>query len=216
MVWQCEYVLFWHCWLYRTNNPVEPWGSMLDYVLSIPFLSEKAKKLIYFLFVCLGFFVLLENFSLIWRGHHWRWRSANFDLCLALMAIEHWGSLNVPHLLWHVPTLYNSHLRWPVTITPVAEHLAVEMPLTVLTNKACTDMGFEPHLLHARQMFYLYTATVIIERNFRRDCKRWASMSQHVLHDKGAYLLKGHRTWDFLYNLLAAIVWIRYFRAGQT
>ena len=43
------------------------------------------------LFVCLWVFVPLENFSLICRYHHFRWRAANFDMCLALMAIE--GSL---------------------------------------------------------------------------------------------------------------------------
>ena len=36
--------------------------------------------------VCL--IVPLENFSLIWRRYHYRWRAANFDLCSALMAIE--------------------------------------------------------------------------------------------------------------------------------
>ena len=43
------------------------------------------------LFVCLGFFIPLENYSLIWRRHHYQWRTANFDLSLALMAIEQWG-----------------------------------------------------------------------------------------------------------------------------
>ena len=32
-----------------------------------------------FVCFCLGFIVPLENFSLIWRGHHCRWRAANFD-----------------------------------------------------------------------------------------------------------------------------------------
>ena len=30
------------------------------------------------LFVCLGFFIPLEDFSLIWRRHHYRWKAANF------------------------------------------------------------------------------------------------------------------------------------------
>ena len=47
------------------------------------------------LFVCL-FFVPLENFSLIWRHHHCRWRAANFDLCSALIVIEQWGCFSVP------------------------------------------------------------------------------------------------------------------------
>ena len=45
-----------------------------------------------YVFVCLfGIFVPLENFSLIWRRHLYRWRAANFDLCSALMAMEQWG-----------------------------------------------------------------------------------------------------------------------------
>ena len=39
-------------------------------------------------FVCLEFFVPLENFSLILRSHHYRRRAVNFDLCSALMATE--------------------------------------------------------------------------------------------------------------------------------
>ena len=60
-----------------------------------------------FLF-CLFFFVFilesifpLENFSLIWRRHHCRWRTANFDIYSALMTIEQWGFFIVPHLVWH-------------------------------------------------------------------------------------------------------------------
>ena len=49
----------------------------------------------------LGFYVPLERFSLIWRHHHCRWMAANFDLYKTLMAIEQWGFLSVPHLLWH-------------------------------------------------------------------------------------------------------------------
>ena len=70
--------------------------------------------LIHCLFVCLWFIVPLENFSLIWRRPHYRWRAANFDLCSALMAIEQWGFFSVPHL-WHGPSVYNGHLRGPAT-----------------------------------------------------------------------------------------------------
>ena len=58
--------------------------------------------------VCL---VPLENFSLIWRRHHYRWRAAHFDPCSALMTIEQWGFLSVTHLLWHGASVYNGHLR---------------------------------------------------------------------------------------------------------
>ena len=71
-----------------------------------------------YLFACLGFIVPLENFSLIWRRHHYRWRAANFDLCSALMAIEQWGFFSLPHLLWHGASVYNGHLRGPMTVLP--------------------------------------------------------------------------------------------------
>ena len=101
------------------------------------------------LFVYLGFFVSLENFSLLWRRHHCRWRASNFELCLALMAIEQWGFFNVPHLLRHGSTVYNGHLRGPVTLTPVAERLAVELSIPVFTTWVCRDRGSIPDLLHA-------------------------------------------------------------------
>ena len=48
--------------------------------------------------VCLfvmGIYVPLENFSLIWRRHHYRWRASNLDLhvysALICMGIEQWG-----------------------------------------------------------------------------------------------------------------------------
>ena len=53
------------------------------------------------LFVYMGFFLPLENFSLIWRRHHYRWRATNFELSSTLMAIKQWGLFSVPHLLWH-------------------------------------------------------------------------------------------------------------------
>ena len=58
------------------------------------------------LFVCLfvwlfWFFVLLQNFSLIWRRHHDWWRAANSGLWSAPMAIEQRGFFNVLLLLWH-------------------------------------------------------------------------------------------------------------------
>ena len=75
------------------------------------------------------FFVLLLNFSLIWRRHHCQGRVANFDLCSALMAIEQWGFISMPHILRHRASICNGHLWWPVTLTLIAEHLAVELSL---------------------------------------------------------------------------------------
>ena len=116
-----------------------------------------------FLFVYLEFIVPLENISLIWRRNHCRWRAANFDLCSVLMAIEQWGFVNVPHPLRHGPTVYNGHLRGPVTLTPVAERLAVELSLPVFTTNVCRDRGSNPDLPYARRTICLNTTAVGIQ-----------------------------------------------------
>ena len=89
------------------------------------------KDMFVFVFVYLEFIVPLENFSLMWRLHHYRWRAANFDRWSAHMAIEQWG--------FFVPAvtrvyLYNGHLRGPVPLTPVAERLTVKLSLPVFTT----------------------------------------------------------------------------------
>ena len=59
--------------------------------------------------------------------------------------------LNVPYLLWHGPTLYNGHLQGPMTLTPVAEHLAVELfPPDLKRLRSNSD------LRHARQTLRLF------------------------------------------------------------
>ena len=88
------------------------------------------------MFLC-SCFVPLEKFSLFWRHHHCRWRIAHYDLCSALLAIEQWGYFRLPHLLWHGASVYNGHLWGPVTLTPIAEHWAVELSLPVLTTLDC-------------------------------------------------------------------------------
>ena len=101
-------------------------------------------------------------FSLIWRRHHCRWRAANFYICSALMAIEQWGLFSVPHLLWHGASVYNGHLRGPVTLTPIAERLAVELSLPVLTTKLCRgwDSNTQPSACKANALI-LQTETEI-------------------------------------------------------
>ena len=85
------------------------------------------------------------NFLLIWRRHHYRWRAENFDLCSALVVIEQWGFFNVPRLLWHEAPVYNGHFRGPVTLTPFAEHLAVELSLPVFTTLIYCDWDSNIH-----------------------------------------------------------------------
>ena len=118
-----------------------------------------ALKKIVCLFVCMEFIIPLENFSLIWKPHHCRWRSANFDLCSALMAIEQWGFFNVPHLLWHGPTIYNGNFRGPVKLIPVAERLAVELLVNVFMTWVCRDRGSNHNLPHASSLDHQDSST---------------------------------------------------------
>ena len=89
------------------------WNQYLIHMMMSPFLTHYSFNAI-MSFNCftstvsrvwshsfLSVFVPLENFSLMWRRHHYRWRAAHFDLYSALMAIEQWGFFSVPHLLWH-------------------------------------------------------------------------------------------------------------------
>ena len=128
------------------------WGSYRDseslrYITTLWLLPHPIVFYI-LLFLCLRFFVPLENVSPIWRCHHCRWRAANFDLCSALKAIEQWGFFILPHLLWHGASVYNGHLWGPVTLTPIAiaEGLAVAVSRAVTTwfyNLGLSRLGFE-------------------------------------------------------------------------
>ena len=70
--------------------------------------QDKIYRILFCLFACC--FVRLENFSLIWRSHQYRWKAADFDLCSALMAIEQWGIFSLPYLMGHGTSVYNGHL----------------------------------------------------------------------------------------------------------
>ena len=88
------------------------------------------------LFVVCLFGVLLptREYSLIWRRHHNRWRTSNFDLCSAPMATEQWGFFSLPHLYCDTehPFVMVNNPRTG-TRAPVNERLAVELSLSVLT-----------------------------------------------------------------------------------
>ena len=107
------------------------------------------------LFVC---------FSLIWRRHHCRWRAANFDLCFAHMVIEKWGFYSVPHLLRHGASIYNGHLRGPVTLTPISKRLAVELLLPCFFQLSSVAAGI--------QIFNLPPAKrTLYPQRYRRSCR---------------------------------------------
>ena len=97
-------------------------------VLSCPYDSSKW-------FVCLfGFILPLENFTLIRRRHHYRWRAASLGLCSALTAIKKRGFFSVPYLLWNWTSIIMVISDRHVTLTPITKRLAVELSLPVLTT----------------------------------------------------------------------------------
>ena len=110
--------------------------------------GEVRLKSKYDLFVCFRIIVPLKNFSLIWRRHHYRWRTASFDLFSVLMTIEQWGFFRMPHLLWHGASVYNGHL------TPFAERLAVELSIPVLRLKSIAAWIRIPNLSLAGPTLY--------------------------------------------------------------
>ena len=89
--------------------------------------------------------------------------------CLALIAVEQWGFFSVPHLLWHGRTLYNGHLRGPVTLKPVAERLAVELSLPVLTIYVCPDQGSIPDLPNSTLTLYQRGGHFIEKKMYARN-----------------------------------------------
>ena len=90
-------------------------------------------------------------------------KAANVDLCLALMSIELWGFFSVPRLLWHETSDLNGHLRGPVTLTPIAERLAMELSLLAFYDLCLSWLGFEHPTFHLRGVNSLtHCATVAV------------------------------------------------------
>ena len=83
----------------------------------------------------LGFHVLLEKISLMWRRFDYLRRAANVDLYSALIVTEQRGLF-----MWHGTSLLNGHLREPVANTPVT---------TIFYDLGLSRMGFE-HQTHRK------------------------------------------------------------------
>ena len=64
------------------------------------------------------------------------------------MVIDQRWFFNFPHLLWHGISVYNGHLRGPVTLTLVAECLPVKLPLPVLRIRSVATRIRTSNLLH--------------------------------------------------------------------
>ena len=100
---------------------------------------------IFWLFVWFFFFVPFDNFSLIWRRHHDRWRASNFDLCSALIwPLSSEGSLALHTYCetGHLLVMVISKDPWHSHSLPI---VAVESSLPVLSR-----LGFEHSIFRLR------------------------------------------------------------------
>ena len=85
------------------------------------------------------------------------------------------GFFSVAPLLRHGASVYNGYLRWPVTLTPIAECLAVKLSLHVLTILVCCgwDSNTQPSACEANALHrqnLLHVNFTWIAREFHVNC----------------------------------------------
>ena len=172
------------------------------------------------LFVCLGLYIPLENFSLIWRQHHYRWRAVNFYLHSTLVAIEQWGFFSVPHLLWHGASVHNGHLRGPLTLKPITKRLVVELLLPVFTTLMVCRHTFILRFLFEN---LLNCKTKLVSLIFQRQVSAASTTPPHSTHHHATHVTHHHVThesseseyFSFLYDptsvsITLCIFWRRF------
>ena len=122
-------------------------------------------------FVCLEFFVPLENFSLICRRHHCRIRAVNFDLCSVLMAIKKWEFFIIS-----VPVAAVTRYPFIMVISedPWHSHL-LPVVTTCFNDWGLSRLGFEHPTFRlrgdrsnpVRHSFNNITVTILIKLSFQ-------------------------------------------------
>ena len=160
--------------------------------------------LVFSLFVW-GVFVPLENCSLIWKRHHYRWRAANFDIWSALMVIQLKGFFNMPHILWHSPRTHDTLVakRWAVELSlPAFYDLGLSQPEIELRSPAC-----EANALPLRHLGYisngkdqkylmqklLYCYTLRKKNNIEKP-KNNHLFQMNIADNKKNFLVSEHKT----------------------
>ena len=84
-----QYMLLSCCYIVSNDNSILVWNGLLCNWMHSLFNSIS--------FVWLVFYFSLENVSLIWRRHHYRWRASNLDIYSAIVAIEQLGFFRACH-----------------------------------------------------------------------------------------------------------------------
>ena len=94
-------------------------------------------------FLCVWFFVPLDNSLLIRRHHHYRWRVAIFFT----YARDSWPLTSECSLACHTycdaASVYNGHLRESMTPTPIAKRFSRGAAMTCFYDLGLSRLGFE-------------------------------------------------------------------------
>ena len=87
---------------------------------------------------------------------------------------KHWRSISVPHLMWHRVFVYDGHLRGPVTLTPNAERLALELSLPVFSTLVLAgwDSNTKPSACGTNALTHCATAAVVFGRRLSESTER--------------------------------------------
>ena len=147
---------------------------------------------LYKIFVCLGFFCPLENFSLILRCHYYRWRAANLTY-----ARHSWPSSSERSLRCHTyldtgHSVSNGHLRAPMTHT-YCRAFSSWAVITCFYDFDLSRLGFEhptfrlrlwtlkPTAPPARLIINVFVINYITRRYKPKRCFTSASSEQKYL-----------------------------------
>ena len=120
------------------------------------------QKIVVCFFVCFGIFVLFEIVFTHLETSVLPVKGFKFGHILGTHGHSQWEFFNVPHLLWHKLIVYNGHIRGPVTLTPVAERLAVELSLGTCFNDVTAAVKYEKFRVpvnQTRQFLFLFCGT---------------------------------------------------------
>ena len=134
----------------------------------ISFLKQPKTKTLFLLVHVFVFCLFVRGLSLHPRIFHSFWnvtitsKGFKFDLYPTLMAIEQCGFFNVPNLLRHEPTLYNGHLRWPLTYTLVAERFGTEAVHSCFKDMSVLGIELWSSACEANALIYA-TAAVFVQ-----------------------------------------------------
>ena len=130
--------------MYRKIGTLQ-WKESMNCLIKTKNTPNKQTNLFSFEGFVEGVCLPLNNFSFIWRRHHYRWSAAISDSCLALMDIEQWEFFNVPHRA----SVCNGHHRGPLTLT-CCQAIGSGMITACFYDLALSRLGFEQPIFRMR------------------------------------------------------------------